>query len=68
MPRAAQLAIYWLTHAGRAEIELDMHNELMQLHGLVRAYRDEVAKLREQLARLVSLGDFGAANEPVMRA
>lgn len=67
-PRAAALAIYWMTHHGRSEISRDMHNELMMLHGLVRAQRDEISRLHEQLEHLVVIGEFGAANEPVMRA
>ena len=67
-PRAAALAIYWMTNHGRSEISKDMHNELMMLHGLVRAQRDEISRLSEQLEHLVAIGEFGAANEPVMRA
>lgn len=34
---------------------------------LVRAQRDELSRLHEQLEHLVTIGEFGAANEPVMR-
>ena len=67
-PRPAALAIYWMTHHGRSEISNDMHNELMLLHGLVRAQRDEISRLQAEVEHLVTIGEFGAANEPVMRA
>lgn len=67
VPRPAHLALYWLTHRGRADIELDMHNELIIQYGLARAYERERDQLRSLVAHLVAIGNFGAANDPSAR-
>ena len=53
----------------RAEAARVMHAEEGQRLALaqVEAYRRELDALRRELARVVSLGDFGAANQPTMR-
>lgn len=65
MPRPAHLALYWLTHHGRADIDLDMHNELIFAVGLARALERERDELRSVVKHLVRIGKFGAANDPV---
>lgn len=63
-PRAAMLALYWLTRWGWSAIE----SEALYAVDLLRSYRRtaeaEIASLRAELARLQALGDFGAANDP----
>lgn len=66
-PRAAELAIYWLTHAGRADIEMDLHNEMLVQYGLARALGSEVERLNSLVEHLMDIGQFGAANEPSVR-
>ena len=66
-PRAAELAIYWLTHAGRADIEVDLHNEMLVQYGLARALGSEVERLNSLVEHLMVIGQFGAANEPSVR-
>lgn len=68
LPRSAHLALYWLTHSGRADIEVDMHNELLIAYGLARAYERERNELRALLKHVLAIGSFGAANDPVVRS
>lgn len=63
-PRAATLALYWLTRWGWSAIE----SEALYAVDLLRSYRRtteaEIASLRAEIGRLQALGDFGAANDP----
>lgn len=68
IPRPAHLALYWLTHRGRADIELDMHNELIIAWGLARALERERIELEQLVKHLATIGQFGAANDPVQRS
>lgn len=65
IPRPAHLALYWLTHRGRADIELDMYNELIIVRGLARALERERVELQRLVKHLATIGQFGAANDPV---
>ena len=66
-PRAAELAIYWMTHDGRSEIDTDMHNELIVQYGLARSRGAEIERLHNLVQHLIAIGQFGAANEPSVR-
>ena len=63
-PRAALLALFYETRWGAERINCDAINEADLYRGLVSALRAEVYELRRELARVVHLGDFGAANVP----
>lgn len=63
-PRAAQLALFWLTRWGRSEVDAKAVNDARLSHQTCEALRREVTLLREENARLLRLGDFGAANDP----
>lgn len=68
IPRPAHLALYWLTHRGRADIEVDMYNELILNRGLARALERECQELQRLLKHLGTIGNFGAANDPLQRS
>jgi hypothetical protein len=63
-PRSAMLAIFWATSWGRSTIETDAYNQARQALGLAECVQRENARLRRELARVVSIGDFGSANLP----
>jgi hypothetical protein len=64
MPRAAQLAVFWLTKWGRSAVNAAAENDAVLYFGLASRLADEVAHLRAQLAKIGHLGDFGSANDP----
>lgn len=66
-PRAVLLAVFWSTRWGRSTIDADAHNSAAQALGLADCLRRENEALRRELARVVSLGDFGSANAPTLR-
>lgn len=64
-PRPVALALWWLTRWGMSVIECEAVNAAAINAGLVRSLQDDLARSRAQLAHLVNLADFGAANDPL---
>lgn len=50
-PRAASLAVFWLTRWGRSEIDARATNDALMALQLVRSLTDDLAALRGQPAR-----------------
>ena len=71
-PRAVLAALYLAgpRFGGAETYNKVLHAEYREsLHAaLARSLRNEVESLRHELARVVSMADFGAANEPTLRA
>ena len=67
-PRAAMLAIFWVTRWGSSQISAHAENGAAIAHQLARALGDENKALRVDLARVLALGDTGASNAPSWRA
>jgi predicted DNA-binding transcriptional regulator AlpA len=65
-PRAAILALYWLTRWGRSAVHTQAVNDAALAFAVARQRDDEVARLKMQLGRLESLGSFGSANAPLL--
>lgn len=65
-PRAAQVALYFCTTWGRSDLHTDIYNDLQLAMTTVRVLRGEVRRLTSSLAILEKVGDFGAANDPVL--
>lgn len=65
-PLAATLALFWLTSWGRSQVECHAVNDARMLGQVVRSQADELVELRAELARVLQLADFGAANAPTM--
>lgn len=63
-PRAACLALFWLTRWGRSEVHCAAVNDATAAFGLARALDAEVRQLRTQLAHVLALDASGAANSP----
>ncbi len=65
MPRTAQLALFWLTRWGSSIIDCNAVNDARLYASLARCYADENRKLSRELARVLSIGNFGCANSPL---
>lgn len=66
-PRAVLLGLFWLTSWGQSELSCELHNRAATYTGHIEAARRENDALRRELARVLSAGEFGAANLPVYR-
>ena len=66
-PRAACLALFWLTRWGRSEIDCAAVNDAAMAIGLASSLEREVARLTTELAHVLALDASGAANRPILR-
>lgn len=64
-PYAALAALWHETPTGRHQTALDVGNELVAVRGLSNAHQSELERTRAVLARLLSISDTGAANDPL---
>ena len=65
MPRAAHLALFWLTRWGRSIVDSQAVNDARLYASLARARAEEVTRLEVKLAKLIAIADFGSANDPI---
>lgn len=63
-PRPATLALFWLTSWGWSCVESEARRAIDDARGYASALRTELDALRVELARVLSLGEFGSANSP----
>ena len=70
-PRAAMLAIFWLTRWGMNAVHCEAHNAAVLHAGMSACLKREteglsaeIETLNAQLARLGRIADFGSANDP----
>jgi hypothetical protein len=63
-PRAASLALFWVTRWGSSALDAELHNAAVMHAGMARCLADELASLRREIARLMALGGHGSANDP----
>jgi predicted DNA-binding transcriptional regulator AlpA len=64
-PRAVCLALFWLTRWGRSEIHCQAVNDCQLAVAYATAMESEVRRLRTELARVLAVGEFGSANDPL---
>jgi len=64
-PVSVRLALFWITPYGTSELDAHLHARATIAAGHVDALRRDNAALRRELSRLLALGDFGAANDPL---
>lgn len=62
-PRPVLLALFWLTRFGFETIDCEAHNARQLAIDQAVILRRENAALRREVARLLAIGDFGAAND-----
>jgi predicted DNA-binding transcriptional regulator AlpA len=67
-PRHVCLALFWLTRWGRSEVHCQAVNDCQLAVAYADALEREVRRLRTELARVLAVGDFGSANEPLVQA
>ncbi len=65
-PRSVCLALYWLTSHGRATVHAQATNDAMVAVGYVNSLRSQVEQLQDQAQHFLTIGDFGAANDPAI--
>ena len=64
-PRAAMLALFWITKWGRSELDGRLAYEAALHVALSRSLRDELRASRAALRRVLSLANFDSANSPL---
>lgn len=62
-PRPAMLALFWVTRWGLSLADAEAVNLARLRSGEAAAWRREADALRLELARVLAVGDFGAAND-----
>lgn len=62
-PRPVLMALFWLTSYGFNAIDCEAHNARQLAVAQADVLKRENAALRRELARLLAIGDFGAAND-----
>lgn len=65
-PRATLLALFWMTKWGRSALECSALNDAQLACELAEAHRRAADARAAQVERLLALGDFGAANAPLV--
>lgn len=65
-PRAVLCALWHETPRGREVCSLDVGNELVITRRLARGAQEAQALQVQQLARVLAIADFGAANDPLL--
>jgi len=65
-PRPVMLSLFWLTRWGQSQVDCEAVNTARMYRGFTESLRTENARLKNELARLVSAGDFGCANDPTL--
>lgn len=63
-PRVACLALFWLTRWGRSQVDAQAVNDCMVAVSYATGLESEVRALRVELAHVLAIGEFGAANDP----
>lgn len=66
-PRAATLALFWLTRWGQSMVHAQAVNDATTAVGLVDCLNREIKVLRVQLEHVLALADTGAANQPLIK-
>lgn len=62
--RTAQLALFWLTQWGQSQLNTRALNEVALYRGYCEALKSDNERLKAEMDRLATLGEFGAANDP----
>lgn len=62
-PKPVIWALYWLTPQARAEIYHHEEYGSRLNAGLIRALKEQQQALKNEMARVLSLADFGCAND-----
>jgi len=66
-PKAACLALFWLTRWGHSQVHCQATNDAILAAQIARNLTDRCAELEIQLAHVLALNEHGAANEPISR-
>ena len=64
-PHAVMMAIFWVTKWGISAADANAHNDAVLSASTARLGGEEAARLKEQIAHIERLADFGSANDPL---
>ena len=64
-PRHVCLAVFWLTRWGRSAVHAQATNDAALMASYVQALSSHAEALASQVEHLLSVGEFGSANEPL---
>lgn len=64
-PKAVCLALFWVTRWGRSAVHCQAVADCQLAVGYAKALESANKQLKTQLAHVLAIGDFGAANEPM---
>lgn len=65
-PLAAALALYWSTNHGIHNAQVTAENDARLYHSIAECHSRTADSLRRELARVLAVADFGAANAPLL--
>lgn len=65
-PFAVLAALWHETPEGRHHTHLDVRNELAIYYGMAKGYEKTHHEEQARIGRLIRIGDFGSANDPLM--
>ena len=66
-PRAAALALFWVTPWGWSQVISEAGQRIQTAEALAQARAEDCRMLAARIARLERLGDFGSINAPLYR-
>ncbi len=64
-PRSVCLALFWLTRWGRSQVYTQAVNDCQLAVAYANALERDNLRLKSELNRVLALGEFGAANDPI---
>ena len=65
-PRVASLALFWLTRWGRSSAHAQATTDAIRVCGYAEALQRDAERLEARIAHLLTLGNSGAANVPLL--
>lgn len=63
-PRVVCLAVFWVTRWGRSSVNAQATNDACLMANYVRSMHAHANALSSQVEHLLSIGNFGSANDP----
>lgn len=65
-PRCVLLALFWVSSFGQQWAHADAHNDAVMYYSLASSLARKNKELEAMVNRLISEGQFGSANDPVI--
>jgi hypothetical protein len=65
-PRPVLLALFWITRYGRSAVNARAENDAQVYRAMLVEHRRETERRTRDVQRLLAVGDFGTANDPLL--